>query len=616
MKAGVVDAAMRPPLRPALFQVPELVTPFRSAGLQTENHDPPHSHMPPLRRLIGLLASERRDLVVIVLYAVTIGVLSLAIPFTAMIVVNTTAMGTLVQQLIVVCLVLFVCLFAAALLRTLQLVVVEFIQRRIFVRMVADLSHRLPHVDVKAFDLRQGPELVNRFFDVMTMQKAAASLLLEGLSVVLQVLIGLILLGFYHQILLGFDLFLIASLAFIVFVLGRRGPQTAIHESLAKYQVAGWMEELARYPEAFKMSGGPRFARERADALTAGYLAARKRHFRVVWTQFSSSLLLQAIASTALLAIGGWLVIQEKLSLGQLVAAEIVVTLVVSSFTKLSKQLEIYYDLLAATDKLGHLLDLPLERAEGAVHPGGAGGADLRVHAVSFAYDREHGNVLNDFSMHIRPGERVALMGSQGAGKSTLLDLLYGLRSPDRGYIELDGLDLRDVQLKSLREQVTMVKGIETFDGTLLDNVRMGREGHGLAAVRDALAAVRLLDDVVEFPDGLNTVIVDVGSPLSVGQAQRLMLARAILGKPRLLIVDETLDGMPPGMREEVFAALRNCRCTLIVVTHKEAVAHLCDRTVVVPRTNRLPAADRPVLLSPVNGRPHPEGSSHGLSHN
>jgi putative ABC transport system ATP-binding protein len=581
----------------------------------TPGRDAPHAHPSPLRRLIGFMAAERRDLVTVALYAVAIGVLNLAIPFTAMIVVNTTAMGTLVQQLIVLCGVLAACLLLAAGLRTLQLVMVEFLQRRVFVRMVADLSYRLPHVDVKAFDRQHGPELVNRFFDVLTMQKAAASLLLEGLTVVLQVAIGLVLLGFYHQILLGFDLFLIASLAVIVFALGWRGPRTAIAESMAKYRVAGWMEELARYPDAFKMSGGPRFARERADALTADYLAARRGHFRVVWTQFASFLLLQAAASTALLAIGGWLVIQETLSLGQLVAAEIVVTLVVSSFTKLAKQLEVYYDLLAATDKLGYLIDLPLERAGGAAHLGGAGGADLRVHAVSFAYDRAHGNVLDDFSMHVRPGERVALMGTQGAGKSTLLDLLYGLRNPDRGYVELDGLDLRDMRLDSLREQVAVVKGIETFDGTLLDNVRMGRDGYGLAEVRDALAAVRLLDDVAEFPDGLNTVIVDVGSPLSVGQAQRLMLARAILGNPRLLILDETLDSIPPGMREDVFAALRGRRWTLLVVTHKPDVARLCDRTVNVPRTNRLPAVDRPVPLTAVNGRPHPDGSRHDHSH-
>ncbi|MEO2088802.1 MAG: ABC transporter ATP-binding protein, partial [Gemmataceae bacterium] len=228
----------------------------------TPGRDGHHAHPSPLRRLMGFMAAERRDLVTVALYAVAIGVLNLAIPFTAMIVVNTTAMGTLVQQLIVLCGVLAACLLLAAVLRTLQLVMVEFLQRRVFVRMVADLSYRLPHVDVKAFDRQQGPELVNRFFDVLTMQKAAASLLLEGLTVVLQVAIGLVLLGFYHQILLGFDLFLIASLAVIVFALGWRGPRTAIAESMAKYRVAGWMEELARYPDAFKMSGGPRFARE------------------------------------------------------------------------------------------------------------------------------------------------------------------------------------------------------------------------------------------------------------------------------------------------------------------------------------------------------------------
>ncbi|MFO0843483.1 MAG: ABC transporter ATP-binding protein [Gemmataceae bacterium] len=560
-----------------------------SAHASVDGHEA-HPHGPtPLARLGGLLRPEARDLGMVLVYSVAVGVLSLAVPITAMAVVNTTAMATLVQQLLMLCLALFVALGLAAFLRALQAVVVEYLQQRLFVRVVADLAYRLPRVDLKAFDGQHGPELVNRFFDVLTVQKAAATLLLDGVGVVLQMAIGLLLLAAYHQFLLGFDLVLIAGLVLIVFVLGRGGVTTSIRESRAKYAVASWLEELARHPAAFKLHGGPRFALERADLLARQYLLARQGHFRILLGQLGFGLALQALASTALLGLGGYLVIEGQLTLGQLVAAEIVVSLVVASFTKMGKQLESYYDLMAAMDKLGHLMDLPLERGGGVAHHARTGGATVRAHNLHFTYDVGHRPAVQGFDLEVRPGERVALLGPNGAGKSTLVDLLFGLRGPTRGHIEIDGTDLRDLRLESLRRHIAVVKGIEIFEGSVLDNVRMGREELSIADVRRALAAVGLLDDVLDLPGGLNTRLGVGGAPLSLGQAERLMLARAIAAGPRLLVLDEVLDDMDQEVRHEVLPAIlgQDARWTLLVVTHSQEVARLCDRQVRLDRPGR-----------------------------
>lgn len=563
-------------------------------GIAGERHGPP-----PLRRLFSLLRPEWRDLWTVVVYALGVGVLSLAIPITAMAVVNTTALATLLQQLVILCLALLVSLGLAALLRALQTVVVEYLQQRIFVRVAADLAYRLPRIDLKAFDRQHGPELVNRFFDVLTVQKAGATLLLDGVAVVLQMIVALVLLAFYHQMLLGFDLVLIGGIAFIIFVLGRGAVDSSIRESRAKYIVAGWMEEMARHPAAFKLNGGPQFAWERTDQLTRDYLIARGQHFRIVLRQFVFALGLQALASAALLGIGGYLVIDGQLTLGQLVAAEIVVTMVVASLTKLGKQMESYYDLLAAVDKLGHLMDLPLERQDGVSHQARSKGASVRIHDVHFSYEEGHRMVLDGFDLHIEPGERVALVGPNGAGKSTLIDLLYGLRTPTHGHIEIDGCDVRDLKLESLRDHIAVVKGIEIFEGTVLDNVRMGREQLSLADLRKALRAVGLLDDLLDLPDGLHTSLRTGGAPLSLGQAERLMLARAIAGQPRLLILDEVLDDMDQEVRHAVLPAIlgQDALWTLVVVTHSQEVSRLCNRSVHVLRTRKVLSA-----VSPPNG--------------
>ena len=556
------------------------------------DEEPGHHGPPPLTRLIRLLAVEAQDVRIVIAYAVGIGLLSLATPLTAMALVNAVALTTLQQPLIVLCLILLVCLSLAALLRVLQAVVVECMQQRIFVRVVADLAYRLPRVRRDAFDRQHGPELVNRFFDVLTVQKASATLLLDGVAVVLQTLIGLLLLAAYHQVLLGFDLLLIAALAFIIFGLGRGATASAIRESRAKYAVAGWIEEMARHPVAFKLSTGPRYALERADVLARAYLLARRGHFGIVLRQWAFALALQAAASTALLGLGGYLVISGQLTLGQLVAAEIIVTLVVASFAKFGKQLESYYDLLAAVDKLGHLTDLPLERAGGVVHQARDRGAAVRLVDLSFAYAGGRRSVLDRFTLDLAPGERVALLGPNGAGKSTLVDLLFGLRAPTDGRIEIDGVDLRDLRLESLREHTAVVKGIEVFEGSVLDNVRMGRDEMSLADVQHALRVVGLLDDVLARPDGLQTQLWTGGAPLSLGQAERLMLARAIAGQPRLLVLDEVLDDMDQEVRQAVLPAVlgREARWTLLVITHSQEVARLCDRAVRIDQRRPEPA--------------------------
>ena len=574
------------PLAPATAHAPD------------DDHADTHHGPGPLTRLWGLLRPERGDLWAVVIYAVGIGLLSLAVPVTAMAVVNTAALATLMQQLLVFCLVLFVCLGLGAFLRALQAVVVEYMQQRLFVRVTGDLAHRLPRIDLTALDQQHGPELVNRFFDVLTVQKAGAALLLDGVAVVLQTVIGLILLAAYHEMLLGFDLFLIAGLVFIVFGLGRGAVASAIRESLAKYRVAAWLEELARHPRAFKLGGGPRFARERADGLARSYLLARQHHFAIVLRQFAFALGLQVLASTALLGLGGYLVIQGQLTLGQLVAAEIVVALVVASFTKLGKQLESYYDLLAAVDKLGHLIDLPLERAGGESQPALPGhGAALKVQALTFRYDRASGPALDGFSLTVAPGEHVALVGPNGSGKSTLVDLLFGLRAPLRGYVELDGVDLREYDLTALRDHVAVVKGVEIFEASILDNVRMGREELTTADVRATLATVGLLAPVLDLPDGLYTALSTGGQPLSLGQAERLMLARALVGRPRLLVLDETLDNLDRQHRDGILTAVLgpDARWSALVVTHNPEIADRCDRQVFLGR----PAGSYDVSAAP-----------------
>lgn len=559
--------------------VPEPAAPL--AAMRSTNEDEP---LAPWTRLKALLAAERPTLWVAVIYSVVIGLLSLVVPVAVQSLVNTIAFGSVLQPLVVLTLFVFVALGFSALINSLRAWVVEILQRSIFARVGTDLTWRLLRVRPDAFDKYHGPELVNRFFDVVTVQKAAATLLIDGLGIVMQTVIGLLLVALYHPLLLAFDIFLVASMLFIVLVMGRGAVYTSIKESKAKYAFQAWMEQIATHLVTFKSAGGVELASARAEGLMEDYLHYRSKHFHILLRQIAASFVLQAVASSLLLGIGGWLVIGRQLTLGQLVASELIVTLMVSGFTKFGKHLEVFYDLQAAIDKLGGLVDLPLERTGGEAVLESKRPASVGMAGVAVGY-KDDAPVLNVTEWELGSGDRMGLVGRYGCGKSTLADALFGLRQPQRGSLLLDGIDYRSLPLATIRSHVALVRGIELFTGTILDNVRLGREQLTHSDVTDALRKTGILDEIQSLPDGLETVLHPGGRPLSASQASRLMIARAIVAKPRLLVLDDALDPVDRVTEREPLCDMLfapGAPWTLVCITERPDLLARCNRVVML----------------------------------
>lgn len=539
----------------------------------------------PGTRLRALLQGERQTLWVAIVYSIVIGLLSLVVPIAVQSLVNTIAFGSALQPLVVLTLLVAIGLGVSTIINALRAGVVELIQRSLFARTAVDVTHRLLRVRAEAFDRHHGPELVNRFFDVVTVQKSASLLLIDGLSIVMQTAIGMVLLALYHPWLLAFDVLLVAAMLFIVFVLGRGAIGTSIKESKAKYALEAWLEQIATHLVTFKSTGGTAYATQRSQALLDEYLVYRAKHFRILIRQIVGSFALQAIASSALLGIGGWLVIERQLTLGQLVASELIVALMVSAFTKFGKQLEVFYDLLAAIDKLGALVDLPLEPTDREATLPGDSPAALVICDLTVCYHDSDTPALAIESLVLAPGERLGVTGPIGSGKSTLADILFGLRAPTRGAVLMDDVDLRTLPPADLRDHVALVRGLELFPGSILDNVRLGRDDLHLADVTDALRRVGLLNEVLDLPDGLATMLHPNGRPLSSRQAWRLMVARAVVAKPRLLIIDGVLDRLEVSTDGQALAEVLldpDAPWTLICITDDKALLHQCSRVVVL----------------------------------
>lgn len=540
-------------------------------------------HPEPLERFWALVKIDLRDLSILVSYTMVTGLLSLAVPLAAQAVVNTIAAGIFLQPLIVMTALLFAGLLFVAVLRMFKLRLVETLQQRIFARVVMQLGYRIPKIQARALSEEYIPELVNRFFDVMTVQKAWGKLLLDVPASLLQVTIGLVLMAFYSPWLLAFDFAIIAFILVCSTVLGVGGIKTSIHESFEKYRVAEWLEDLGRCHISFKTHGFPKFILEKSDQLVVNYLDARRSHFAVLFRQSFSTYLFQAIASAGILAIGGWLVINRQLTLGQLVAAELVVLNVLSALEKLIRNCDTYYDLLTGLDKVGHLTDLPLERRTGNDISCTGSGAELIIQDVCFSYTDIP--VLSKVNLTIQAGERASLVGASGAGKTTLAHILCGLLEPDSGAIEFAGMDIRDLNLPAMRRCIGFVGDAnEIFEGTIEENVRMGRDYVSHKDVRWALGIARLNDEIARFPDGVQTQLIASGKNLSRGQVQRLLIARAIAHHPALLILDEAFTGIDERTKIAIVDQLLDSGnpWTLVDISHDAEVVKRSDQVYVL----------------------------------
>ncbi|MEM6328990.1 MAG: ABC transporter ATP-binding protein [Planctomycetota bacterium] len=541
-----------------------------------------HFQANPLRRMLSILKPEWSDIWVIFVFGFIAGVLNLATPIAVEALVNTVSFGTLLQPVLILAGMLLACLAFAAVMRGMQTYVAEIIQRRLLARVSADLAYRLPRVDPATLGQRYGPEVVNRFLDIVTVQKVVADMLLDGIGIVLATLIGMTVLAFYHPWLLGFDVLLLLLIVGGIRVLGSGAVSTGIVESKMKYKLAAWFEDVARCQQGFKTEGGSEFAIDRSNLITAQYLAARRSHFRILFRQIIFLFALQAIAGTVLLGGGGWLVIQGQLTLGQLVAAELIVTTILASMAKLGKHLEGYYDLMASIDKLGALLDLGVERHDGVMSVPAAEAIGVRVNGIKRA--GANSVLSRGLTGEVKPGERVGLLGARRSGKSSLLQMVYGTVSPDAGHIEVGGADPRDLRPDILRSRVALVGDVELFEGTIAENVHLRRPGVSTADARNALAAVGLLEDVLALPDGIEAHVNATGKPLTSTQQTLVTIARAMAGRPQLLMLDATLDTLPDADLQTVCGALcdRGNTWTLVVATGRRDIADRFGRQIVL----------------------------------
>lgn len=531
------------------------------------------SALTPVQRVYQLMAFEKPDILLLVYLTMAYGVLGIATPVAVQTMVNLVTMGGVLQPLYIIGLILFILLALSGVIYAIESYVVELMQRRIFVRQSVLIANNTQQIHTSVYDSHNPVELVNRYFDIQTVQKSVATLLTIGLTAFLQALIGSVVLLFYSLYFGILVLIMLIMLWVIVFWLGKQAEATSIKESKTKYEMAAWLETIARNKWLSKFYDAKRRTAQGTETRTLAYLTARGKHFRILMMQLLGAVSIYAIIGTGMLILGGTLVIKGQINLGQFVAAELIIFGVLSAFVRFVTKLEYFYDLLAAVDKLGVLEMLPQE-TPGEHRPLNASITRLQVTDLQFSYPDQPA-LFNTLSFSLEKGQSLAVIGQLGCGKSSLIELISGLRQPSHGYISYDGIDLRQLDLDQLRNHIGVANRVEWQHGSLLENLRLGREEIPLDSVIDILQTLGLWQEICKLPQGIDTELNDFGAPMTYTQLQRLMLARAIIGQPGLLVIDGLLDHLNQTELAQVLALLKQqqAQWMLIVTTRFEHIA-------------------------------------------
>jgi ABC-type bacteriocin/lantibiotic exporter with double-glycine peptidase domain len=518
-----------------------------------------------LRELIGaifrILGPETNFYSLAIVYGIGISVLSLATPISVQMLINTVANTGLTLSLVVLSVSLFVLLLLSGLLNALRLHVMDLFQRRFYARMVSEIALRSIYALNPFFQDLRLSALFNRYFDIVIVQKNLPNLLIGGFTIVLQAVVGFVLVSLYHPLFLVFNLVIVGLIWLIWLIWGKRAIFSAVNVSHKKHATANWLEGLGESNGYFKSERHIARALDRTNAVTADYVREHARHFRHHFAQTLSFLLLYALASAVLLGLGGWLVIQGELSLGQLVAAELVLSVALLGVSQLGTYLAYFYEICGAIDELSLFYAIRQEEPTGDLVEVGAS-ADLAFTNVSL------GEAALDF--RIASGKRVmAVAESHGIQRDTI-NLLKRHAKPESGLISLGGLDVTGIQPHTLRQKVIYLARPTIVDLTIREYLDLSGDEDSSARDLEVLEAVGLGNAVARLADGLDTRLSTTGWPLTISETMQLKLAAAIIAEPRVLVLNQLFDTMPDDVLRRALDMLQaKCDCTVIYLTDR-----------------------------------------------
>ena len=534
------------------------------------------------QRLIGMLKLDKRDVLQTFYYAVFAGLVSLSLPLGIQAIINLIQGAQISTSWVILVILVTGGVAFAGLLQLMQIRIIENLQQKIFTRASFEFTYRFPKIKMSELRDYYPPELANRFFDTLNVQKGLSKILLDVPAAILQIIFGLLLLSFYHPFFIIYGILLLLLIYVVFKFTAQKGMETSLTESQQQYKVAHWIQEVARSLVSFKLSGKTSLAVDKNDLLVTDYLEARESHFRILVIQFIQMIGFKVLVTGGLLLIGGLLVLNQETNIGQFVAAEIIILLVISSVEKLIRGLETFYDLLTSLEKLGQVVDKDLEFQQGEFPLVETEDLNVELENVSFGVTG-NAHILNDISLKIEPKSSQLIVGSNGSGKSTLLRLIAGILEPTNGDIYINNTSLRGINPNHYRSFIGQSLLEESpFEGTILENITFGDTTISQKDLQWAIEALGLQEFVKKQPKGLNTIIYPEGKQIPNTVAKKIVLARSVVHKPKLLLLKDPLNQFDEieALNIMNFLIDKNNPWALVVVSQDQKWIGRCEKIV------------------------------------
>lgn len=543
--------------------------------------------MSPLNRVFSLLALESEDITLVYGYAILAGLIGLSLPLGIQAVMNLMFAGETSSSWYVLITLLTLGITFVGVVQILQISIMERIQQRIMVKSAFDLAFRVPRWKLESILKQYAPELMNRFFDVLGLQKGLSKLLVGFLSAFLQIVFAILLLAMYHTYFAIYGLLLFVLTLLVFRYTFSKGLETSMQESKYKYKIAAWLEELARTMNIIKLAGYTDLHLRKTNNIVNSWVRWRKEHFKVLKFQFGLIVIFKTLMTGGLLVIGGLLVFSGELNVAQFVASEITIILIIGSVEKLIESIETIYDVLTSVEKLGQVMDMELESDLGIsfedIDTGR--GVAIEFEKVTYKFPESNYQVLKAIDLDIKAGQKVCVTGMPGAGKSTLVNMAATLYHGYEGNITFNGITLRNLNLISLRSYVgeNLAKK-DLIQGTIADNISMGRDDISYHDIKKATDAVGLTDFIQQTEEGFNTKLVPEDITIPSNVLTKIAMARSIAEKPHLFILDNFLLNLKDDDKKKIIKALvgRDKFWTLIGASNDKMFAEKCDRVVVL----------------------------------
>jgi ABC-type bacteriocin/lantibiotic exporter with double-glycine peptidase domain len=504
--------------------------------------------MTPLKRFKNLIEIDKKDIYQIFLYSILAGVISLSLPLGIQSIVNFLQAGKVSTSWIVLVIMVVIGVAFVGTLKIMQYRITENLQQKIFVRSSFEFAYRFPKIKFNQLYNSSAPELANRFFDTLTVQKGFSKLLLDISGAILQILFGIILLSLYHSFFIFFGIILLSLLYFIFKINFLAGLETSLKESKYKYRVAHWIQEIARNHLSFKSKSVFEFSLRKNDKIVTKYLQQRENHFTILRRQFIQLTGFKVLITAGLLIVGGVLVLNQQMNIGQFVAAEIIILSIITAVEKLFSGLELFYDVLTSLEKLGTVVDMEIETEKS--NPNYQLNDDkliIETNNVCFKFPDSEFPVLQNINLKIEPNDCILIQGKNGSGKTTLLRILSKLLDPTAGSVFVNDVNYKKFTTEDYQSKIGIITVNDTlFEGTILENITCKNQKITNQKLSEVLDKLDLTNYIKSLPAGFDTRIYAEGKQINSSIIQKILLARCIINDPKILFLEEPLEKVDP----------------------------------------------------------------------